>query len=82
MKTLGVGDVSKFELVTYPHEEAYAKALEQLYALKVIDNHCNLTSDIGLKITDFNLETKLGVRPFGLYLKRLKSFNFEGTATE
>ncbi|EAR90543.1 DEAD/DEAH-box helicase, putative (macronuclear) [Tetrahymena thermophila SB210] len=61
LKTLGVGDVTNFELLQQPNENAYAKALEQLFALKVIDKYCNLTQEIGHKICDFNLETKLGV---------------------
>lgn len=39
--------MSNFKLLTYPKEDAYAKALECLFALKIIDKQCNLTEEMG-----------------------------------
>jgi HrpA-like RNA helicase len=48
-------------LLNTPSEDALMKAVETLHALRVVDDVCNLTENIGLKISELPVETKLGV---------------------
>ena len=58
---MGVGNILRFDLLNMPDEDAFAKALEILYSLKIVDAESNLTADIGLKVCDLALDARLGV---------------------
>ncbi len=37
------------------------KAIETLHALRVVDDNCNLTENMGMKVSELPIETKLAV---------------------
>lgn len=61
LKSLGVSNLTKFELPDPPAETSMIRALETLFSLKIIDMRGELTEDIGKKISDIALETRLAV---------------------
>lgn len=61
IKQLGIGDITKFDMVTEPRMENMIQALEILNSLNVIDANCNLTEEVGLKVCELPVETKIGV---------------------
>ena len=60
VKSLGVGDLTKFSLLDQPEEEAMVKALEILYSLHIIDKESNLTQE-GAKACEFPLDARLSM---------------------
>lgn len=61
VKQLGIGDITKFDMITEPRMENLIQALETLNSLNVIDANCNLTEDVGLKVCELPVETRLAV---------------------
>ncbi|EGR30485.1 hypothetical protein IMG5_130770 [Ichthyophthirius multifiliis] len=74
IKNLGVGDISQFELLTKPKEEAFAKSLEELFAFQIINKDCNL-NDLGKQVVEFQL-------PYNLSVLLLNSFQEEFGCSE
>jgi len=61
LKCIGIANVASFDFFTKPKEESLVKSLEILRSLKIIDDFCNLTDDVGKKISDFPLDPALVV---------------------
>jgi len=61
MKSLGVGNLVKFDFLTRPPEEAFVRGIELLYSLNAIDKSGNLTEDIGWKIAEIPIEPRYAV---------------------
>lgn len=58
LKSLGIGDLMKFEWVTAPPAECVLRALESLVAAGMIDSNGRLT-DIGEKVAECPLEVNV-----------------------
>ncbi|GIL82479.1 hypothetical protein Vretifemale_11301 [Volvox reticuliferus] len=60
LKALGIDNVMRFEWLAPPPAEALVRALEELHALKVLDEDARLTRDVGLALAALPLEPGLG----------------------
>ncbi|GIL60047.1 hypothetical protein Vafri_14666 [Volvox africanus] len=60
LKALGIDNVMQFEWLAPPPAEALVRALEELHALKVLDEDARLTPDVGLALAALPLEPGLG----------------------
>ena len=61
LKSMGISNILNFDFFTRPKEESLVKSLEFLRSLKIIDDNCNLTREIGEKIWEFPLDPPLTV---------------------
>lgn len=59
LKSLGVNNVEAFEFFERPDHDNMVKSLEQLYSLKIIDDFCNLTENVGKRMHAFPLNPRL-----------------------
>ncbi|KAG2432191.1 hypothetical protein HXX76_009111 [Chlamydomonas incerta] len=60
LKSLGIDNVMRFEWLAPPPAEAMVRALEELHALRVLDDDARLTKDVGLALAALPLEPSLG----------------------
>jgi len=59
LKALGIDDVLHFDFVSPPSAETMLHALEMLYSLGALDDHCRITSPVGVQLAEFPLEPRL-----------------------
>ncbi|KAG2447032.1 hypothetical protein HYH02_008184 [Chlamydomonas schloesseri] len=60
LKSLGIDNVMRFEWLAPPPAEAMVRALEELHALRVLDDDARLTKDVGLALAALPLDPSLG----------------------
>ncbi|XP_064420527.1 probable ATP-dependent RNA helicase DHX35 [Latimeria chalumnae] len=55
LKALGIDNVLRFSFLSPPPAQSMVQALELLYALGGVDEHCQLTDPLGLRMAEFPL---------------------------
>jgi len=58
LKSLGIDNIMKFDLMDHPPVGSMTQALEELYALEAIDETGKLTTKCGVLLAEFPLEPK------------------------
>ncbi|KXZ50497.1 hypothetical protein GPECTOR_16g672 [Gonium pectorale] len=60
LKALGVDNVMRFDWLAPPPAEAMVRALEDLHALRVLDDDARLTRDVGMALAALPLDPPVG----------------------
>ena len=66
---LGISNIVKFDFPSPPPAESLSRSLELLFALGAIDTNCELTENIGEKISELPLHPFLGMSHYDPYRK-------------
>lgn len=66
MKALGISNIVKFKFLSPPNHKNLARwvnesirAVENLYALKMLDEECELTADLGYLLADAPFDPRI-----------------------
>lgn len=58
LKSFGIQNLSKINLMTKYDEMIFAKAIENLFVIGIIDKETKLTNDIGMKVCDMPIDCR------------------------
>jgi ATP-dependent RNA helicase DDX35 len=59
LKALGIRNLLNFDYLSAPSKENFIRSLEVLYTLGALDDHGQLTEDIGLKLVEMPIDPRM-----------------------